>query len=77
MDARVADRTESSASIVEDMLEACLANWSGLRLYLRQRNAGRPADVTMDRILTEVLRTTFREDADVQRIVQYLIEKPI
>lgn len=73
MDMRNIDRKESSASIVDDMLEAWLANWSGLRLYIRQRNGGHPADATMDRLLSEVLRSILPEGTDITRVVQFIL----
>ncbi len=73
MDMRKIDRKESPASIVDDMLESWLANWSGLRLYIRQRNGGYPADATMDRLLSEVLRTILPEGTDIARVVQFIL----
>lgn len=73
MDVRKIDRKESSASIVDDMLEVWLENWSGLRLYIRQRNGGYPADATMDRLLSEVLRTILPEGTDIARVVQFIL----
>lgn len=73
MDVRNIDRKELHASIVDDMLEAWLANWSGLRLYIRQRNVGYPADATMDRLLSEVLRTILPEGTDIARVVRFIL----
>lgn len=73
MDMRKIDRKESHASIVDDMLQAWLANWSGLRLYIRQRNGGHPADATMDRLLSEVLRTILPEGMDIARVVRFIL----
>ncbi len=60
-------------SFVDEMVEHMLEDWSGLRLYLRQRRSGRPADPTMDTLLSELLRVNLRE-ADVPSVLEYLSE---
>ena len=56
-------------SIVEEILEKWLADWSGLRLYILRRRAGGEADSTMDTLLGELLgmRIGRREAAESLR----------
>jgi len=64
--------TRREDSIVDEMVERCLTDWAGLRDYLRQRRAGRPADEAMETLLSEVLRSHLRQDADVRGVITYL-----
>jgi hypothetical protein len=63
-------------SIVDDMVERCLTDWAGLRDYLRQRRAGRPADAALETLLSEVLRHQLHHDADVHGVITYLTARP-
>lgn len=67
---------ERNPSLFDDMIETWLADWSALRLYLRQRRVGRPADDTLDALLAEVLRTKLPHSADVRGAVHYLVSRP-
>ena len=58
-------------SFVDDVVDRVLGDWSGLRLYLRQRKSGRPADPIMDTLLSELLRVNLRE-ADAAHVLAYL-----
>lgn len=69
------DRTQvrkETDSIVDDMIERCLTDWAGLRDYLRQRRAGRPADDALETLLSEVLRHQLQDDTDVRGVIHYL-----
>ncbi|MFA5529293.1 MAG: hypothetical protein WDA11_01370 [Thiohalomonadaceae bacterium] len=65
--------TEKSPSLLDDMVETWLADWSSLRHYLRQRRGGRPPDAILDTLLAEVLRTKLPRSADVRSAVRYLV----
>ncbi|MGE0081130.1 MAG: hypothetical protein AB7U81_07530 [Thiohalomonadaceae bacterium] len=67
---------EKNPSLLDDMVETWLADWSSLRHYLRQRRIGRPADATLDTLLAEVLRTKLPRSADVRGAVRYLVSRP-
>lgn len=60
-------------SFLEETVDKWLAQWSGLRLYIRQRRAGAPADAVMDTLLTEVLRLRLGREADPGMLVEHLI----
>ncbi len=62
-------------SIVEEMVDHCLNDWAGLRHYLRQRRAGRPADAVLETMLAEVLRQNLRRGADVRGIIRYMMRE--
>lgn len=68
-------RTEKNPSLLDDMVETWLADWSSLRLYLRQRRVGRPADDTLDTLLAEVLRTKLPRNTDVRGAMRYLVSR--
>lgn len=60
-------------SFIEETVEKWLDEWSGLRLYIRQRRAGAPPDTTMDTLLTEVLRLRLAGQADPDALVDRLL----
>lgn len=67
------ERRHRTPSLVDDMVESVLEEWSGLRLYLRQRRSGRPSDPILETLLRELLRVRFAR-ADVPQMVAYLTE---
>ncbi len=60
-------------SIVDEMMEGVLHDWSGLRSYVRGRRAGAPADQTMEVLLSEVLRTRLHSGTDVRKVLRVLL----
>ncbi|WP_303906087.1 hypothetical protein [Thiohalomonas denitrificans] len=58
-------------SFVDEIVDHMLGDWSGLRLYLRQRKSGRPADPIMETLLSELLRVHLHE-ADAAKVLTYL-----
>lgn len=72
MNACVTDK-QWRRSISEDIVDAWLLGLSALRSYLCQRRAGRPADATMETLLSALLRSRLGEGADVERVIQQLV----
>lgn len=62
-------------SIVEEMVESCLSDWAGLRDYLRQRRAGRPADAALETLVEEVLRHNLHRNTDVRGVIRYMVRE--
>jgi hypothetical protein len=60
--------------ISEDIVDAWLLGLSALRSYLTQRRAGHPVDTTMETLLCALLRSRLGESADVERVIQQLVE---
>lgn len=62
------------ASFVEETVEKWLEQWSGLRLYIRQRRAGSPPDAIMDTLLREVLRLRLGRHGDPGTLAASLVD---
>jgi hypothetical protein len=62
-------------SIVDEMVERCLTDWAGLRDYLRQRRAGRPADAALETLVEEVLRQNLHRGTDVRGVIRYMVKE--
>ncbi|SCZ49067.1 hypothetical protein [Thiohalomonas denitrificans] len=67
--------TTTDNSFLDEVVDHLLGDWSGLRLYLRQRKTGRAADPIMDSLLSELLRLHLHE-ADAAKVFAYLTANP-
>lgn len=63
----------SQASFVEETVDKWLEQWSGLRLYIRQRRTGSPPDAVMDTLLREVLRLRLGQHGDPGTLAETLV----
>jgi hypothetical protein len=64
-----------SGTIIDDLVETLFEGFTGLRHYLKQRGAGRPADPTMDSLLSELLRVRLGKGVNVDRAIAYLTRR--
>lgn len=67
--------TPQTGTIIDDLVDTLFEGFTGLRHYLKQRGAGRPADPTMDSILSELLRVRLGKGVNVDRAIAYLTRR--